>query len=1774
MYKMCHVCDKELTDSDNGEGSKKKLNSFKLDGRDNQQSCKSKKNEQDSSVHGDLSSYATPLISPTISLTSTDSLASSCSEFSIETNVNGREEGDEISLRNCQDYLSFRINGQVDNLSLSIPAKGIGASFPENGKDPIKVVGVDEGAKDGSGSTDQSKERSQLFLSLDFETNIDLWVPPEPQDLEDDVEGSVVDNGDGDDDECGDGTKWGKPSSLSSFDEEGSGSYRLEEERKKAMLEVMNGKFRALVSQLLRLEGISISGEAGENWVDIVTSLSWSAALLVKPDAFEGKAMDPGGYVKVKCIATGSCSQSEVIKGLVFKKNAAHKHMPTKHRNPRLLLLQGTLGQCSSGLSSFDSMDQEKDNLKTIIEMIEMCHPNVVFVEKTVSRDVQESLLAKGITLVFDMKLHRLERIARCAGSQIMSCVDNFMNQEMKQCDSFHFERFVEEHGSFGEGGKRPSKTLMFLEGCPRPLGCTILLKGAHSDELKKIKSVVQCAVLVAYHSILETSFLVDRRAMFSAIHSSRVTNGFLTDQQLPLDGSSGAFLNSNDSFVGSATLSCTTDIPISDEFQEQSVGDRMCPISDVDHTSSGTDPNVHYFENGIAESSLNTHNMPESMNECLSESPYEPFAPRILSGQLLSSWSASFKKVLSESIPIVSSTSYNSLSTYFGFKEKELDGKNAGVFPVTTCPESLDLSEMEIKGSPEEVKSLHDEQDESFPACSDVSLNPVKANINNEDKMQHNDGISSFLDAQSIVFLMCSQNVLRGTICEQNHLSRINYYRNSDISLGRFLHDNLLNQRNQCSKCEQPPEAHVYYYAHHNGRLTVRVRQLPMKLQLPGEAEGKLWMWTRCLKCKPENGILKSTRRVVLSTVSRGLSFGKFLELGFSDRSNSCYTHSLYRDNLFFYGLGPTVAMFRYSPLDIYAASMPPQVLEFNNPVGEEWLEREAKDVLMKGLSLFMEVRDSLSKFGQGFSSSLSNASVGSRGLVKKLSEVKGMLNQEKSDFEAFIQKVVSKNGNLGQGQSVHKLLSLNSLYWELLLQLYVWDRRLHELMLYDSRIVSNAQGDEIVHDEQLLLQKEDTSGGRIKGKTNILSSCEEICDDSAIAHIALVNNEVTLSSTANCDSGNSGINLENGLEVKLEETSTADEIAVTKVKDSEPLHENAFLESGEPTNLVNSFFNAEADSGPTVRAVNPDWSSSAECTSTKGIMLHNSVVGKGSSDESSYSSVPLLLGGDDFQGKCSSISEHLQVDVTNPITTDLLRHSDSNTDINICGSPSEIYLDSATFTNSLSCNSFDSKDWVWRPFSEIHKAYMKEIQRGNSKKFEFINNYTPECLTSVSQLIMHEGPRLHVPIGPDDKVVSIYKGELSSIIACALALLHDQHGSNKELVEDGKRERGGTGKTSESLNGLFSYNYFSSPFFSSTGSLDLDGMHSAQSVSSEDFHALSSDVLNLMDPLLSSEVLHPEISLGLGKLAGKGKYSVVCLYAKEFHALRRRCCQSELDYIASLSRCQNWDAKGGKSKSLFAKTLDDRFIIKEIKKTEFDSFLQFAPDYFKHINESFSSGSQTCLAKILGIYQVIIRQSKSGREMKHDLMVMENLTFGRNITRLYDLKGAMHSRYTSAADASKKVLLDQNFVEDMHVSPLFVSSKTKHLLQRAVWNDTSFLTSINVMDYSLLVGVDTQRHELVCGIIDYLRQYTWDKQLETWVKSSLVVPKNVSPTVISPKEYKKRFRKFMSMHFLSTPVCCNPKKALSNCKFCCRSDDSPELKSTAQNENNNSHP
>ncbi|KAM1317359.1 hypothetical protein PS1_002639 [Malus domestica] len=55
---------------------------------------------------------------------------------------------------------------------------------------------------------------------------------------------------------------------------------------------LVNGKFKALISQLLRSAGVASYEEGGESWVEVIASLSWEAASLLKPDVVVAKARD------------------------------------------------------------------------------------------------------------------------------------------------------------------------------------------------------------------------------------------------------------------------------------------------------------------------------------------------------------------------------------------------------------------------------------------------------------------------------------------------------------------------------------------------------------------------------------------------------------------------------------------------------------------------------------------------------------------------------------------------------------------------------------------------------------------------------------------------------------------------------------------------------------------------------------------------------------------------------------------------------------------------------------------------------------------------------------------------------------------------------------------------------------------------------------------------------------------------------------------------------------------------------------------------------------------------------------------------------------------------------------------------------------------------------------------------------------------------------------------------------------------------------------------
>ncbi|KAI9262234.1 hypothetical protein BDA99DRAFT_510606 [Phascolomyces articulosus] len=265
--------------------------------------------------------------------------------------------------------------------------------------------------------------------------------------------------------------------------------------------------------------------------------------------------------------------------------------------------------------------------------------------------------------------------------------------------------------------------------------------------------------------------------------------------------------------------------------------------------------------------------------------------------------------------------------------------------------------------------------------------------------------------------------------------------------------------------------------------------------------------------------------------------------------------------------------------------------------------------------------------------------------------------------------------------------------------------------------------------------------------------------------------------------------------------------------------------------------------------------------------------------------------------------------------------------------------------------------------------------------------------------------------------------------------------------------------------------------------------------------------------------------------------EFTCTVYYASEFETLRR---QSGIDQllIQSLSRCNAWKATGGKSKSHFYLSQDGRLVIKEMvnawNNVEKESILKFAPKYFDYMKKIDETPS--VLAKIFGFYTIRIRSTVDKRILLNlDVLVMEHLFYGivpQNIQK-FDFKGIRDRHVeTSCRKQGDTTLWDGDWLQDYRLG-CPVNEQSKAFIEKAIKSDTEFLTKGNIMDYSLLLGVDEAKKELTVGIVDFIGAYTWYKKVESRSKSTLNPNKEV--TVIPPDQYKWRFYRIINDYFVA---------------------------------------
>eukprot|EP01135_Chromosphaera_perkinsii_P001317 Nk52_evm44s164 gene=Nk52_evmTU44s164 len=1637
---------------------------------------------------------------------------------------------------------------------------------------------------------------------------------------------------------------------------EGSGFNALDTESREDLNSRSEKHVRRMLNQLLSKGGL------GAEWCDVIFGLILRVCENVSPNIRMGDSIDIREYVKIKKIPGGHMQSSDYVSGVAFTKNVAHKKMARKVANPRILILSCAIEyqRIENQLASFDPLVlQEREYLRILVSKIAFYKPDILVVEKTVSRIAQELLLEAGITLLLNVKPKMMKSISRCTGAEILVSLDKLnLNPVLGTCGSFYVSSFKSAEL---QPGKR--NTLVYFEGCPPQLGCTLTLRGASLSDLAKVKNITRFMIHILHGCRLENAFIVDEYAVYV---NGQAENPDCISPPVTNSGENAihklytkAATQFYDAFIN-VCLSCTFSVRYPMPYLYTREG--------IDAPSREYVSDVLYWSSALSENDIASKEMRADF--------------RVMKGKLIEQHlvkqkmeTGKLEKVLGKSAPAPGRRTVHKSDSSIALSPARLkEHIEAGVSPMLSSS-SQGNEESEISNDP---------------------FNQFTGKAEKIDKIRLEMSDCLCPEAhQSIRILFSSHSSSSPTPCVPPRLITIAYYGENDMTLGQYLDNFCFNSSFPCSdaNCTEPMTRHSRSYIHGMARVNVGMEEF--RAAIP-EFKDVMLMWSWCKRCR------QVTPVVPMSNETWCMSFAKFLELSFYGSSYVCRnetcSHLLHRDHVRYFGFQQLTVHFEYDEIDLLEIVVPSRHLKRT-----DWTME--MDIWRKGISsvkekfriMYSEIFENLMALESKLNSSGVDSGADVQNGLEQLSDVKMRHTKEKVVFLEKFKQVKSRIDRILSPERASHLsskiglkivkdinvlkvwLSAAERAWQIIFenisQEFVTNdkpkrnvralsvplpfssvnggmiRRMPEIEEVkiddkDSEVpakvvekekkmsissIGSTERDVAFDPEGIPIfsgpvcsvvrpnlgssptkgtslhsggmeRKSSDSFRRLRGMSRSYSSgalpnpvidvkrSDSICSEyESLQDLPYIVSMESLKGDSNrrpihiskSDGDVYGLsedvidddlkdvkdvndNLDSITQFMVDarsedSNSTYDSSEFIFFQDEDASEEAKIKEEEESDDVITceprlstspeksiGFYKASVSRQASISSRNSDTSSAPKYDDLLNVRTHTGdvltlPVGRGQSfsgENGGERSAQSLLNTVD-----NIVKEHknsIQVDadkVVKPLEggTGLsagfasLSASPPAKDSMMTIPENGPYPSFQGISPSSSNANISGKEKETSSLSEKKDAWVKT----------FTNFFPGSSNDQVSVTIAAPfPPEEHYSFSMDShSVVYINEKEPSTIVAWALGSsqywdyiktghlsgVSSQMDDGEEIALQGRN----VDRSSEIQAGQRSEEEVMDVFF--------DG----PKIYCEDKSILHSVELEETHAEIAPLKVERERDFLCEFSDGRTNFMCRVYYASEFAKLRSLCLEGSEDaFLLSLSKSMKWQTTGGKSGSAFSKMADDRFIMKEMSRLEVQSFLDFGNEYFEYTMNNIRTKQPSVLAKILGVYRISFKNGRStGRHMQH-VLVMENLFYGRKISRIFDLKGSMRSRYVQSSGNGNDVLMDENLLEFIYESPLFLRPHSKTVLKRCIWNDTLFLCNLQVMDYSLLVGIDETNKQLVIGIIDYIRTFTWDKKLETWVKSTGILGGHGKmPTVTSPEFYKYRFRDAMEKYFMMVP-------------------------------------
>ncbi|XP_052647249.1 1-phosphatidylinositol 3-phosphate 5-kinase isoform X12 [Harpia harpyja] len=1564
-----------------------------------------------------------------------------------------------------------------------------------------------------------------------------------------------------------------------------------EKQAMERLLSANHNHMMALLQQLLYNESLSLS------WRDIIVPVVCQVVQTVRPDVKNrDDDMDIRQFVHIKKIPGGKKFDSMVVNGFVCTKNVAHKKMNSCLKNPKILLLKCSIEYLYREETKFTCIDpivlQEREFLKNYVQRIVDVRPNLVLVEKTVSRIAQDMLLEHGITLVINVKPQVLDRVSRMTQGDLVMSMDQLLTKpRLGTCHKFYMQVFQLPNDQ--------TKTLMFFEGCPQHLGCTIKLCGAAEYELARVKEILIFMVCVAYHSQLEISFLMDEFAMpptltkNTSFHSLIEEPGDENEQQNLFNGEDFSTAV-RDIELSSEKLPVISESVSSDEVslleqrglfergdQENSQLEMASSKHQEHHKVESPFPVFNSVPPGIPETSL----LPlHGMDQHLVTLDSQTLEPLQQADDLQDSKSQMrvFRDPLQDDTGLYVmeevTSSEDRLKTYSAAFKQELKDVILCISPVMTFREPFLLTEKgmrcpareyfpeQVYWSPllnKEYKELESRRkrqllrDLSGLQGMNGSIQAKAIQILPSHELVNTRIAEHLGDSQSLARMLADYRARGGRILQKSTdpfaqskdacsvPTGKTGYRIEEDEKGLAQSESSWSHKVDClspvnhqrlcvlfssssAQSSNAPSACVSpWYENYSSTPCIVAIFFPKSRIVTMEFYGKndltlgIFLERYCFRpsyqCPSmfcETPMVHHIRRfvhgqgcvqIVLKELDSPVPGYQHTILTYSwcrlckqvtpvvPLSNDSWSMSFAKYlELRFYGhqytrranaepCGHSIhhdyhQYFSYNQMVASFSYSPIRLLEVCLPLPKIYIKRQAPSKV----TILQDLKDFSQKVSQVYLAvddrlaSLKTDTF-SKTREEKMEDLFAQKEMEEGEFRNWTEKIQARL----LSSSIDTPQQLQSVFESLIAK----KQGLCEML----QAWNNRLQDLFQQEKGRKRPSVPPSPGRLRqGEESKISSMDA---SPRNACPALQNGEkedrflTTLSSQSS--TGSSHLQLPTPPEVVSEHMTGANTLSEQDTTSSSEVISVPDVFDGHSLGSTDS----QVKEKSTMKAILANFLPGNNYNPIPfplplprvGLKLTLSGCRSGSMATACALKYPSHVK----MGRLESLSATCDPD------KHYLMYEHERVPIAVCEKePSSI------IAFALSCKEYRNA------LDELSKASLKNSSEEGLQP----NSMSDSKPKSSSPVRLPEAN-----MGPSNRNAESEQPKKPSGV---LSFFRGTGGKSPDLSSQKK----------ETLRGADSAYY-------QVGQMGKEGAENQGAEPQDDVDGGDGQKKQLVNP-------HVELQFS----DANAKFYCRIYYAGEFHKMREVILgSSEEDFIRSLSHSMPWQARGGKSGAAFYVTEDDRFILKQMPRLEVQSFLDFAPHYFTYIINAVQQKKPTALAKILGVYRIGYKNSQNNTEKKLDLLVMENLFYGRKMAQVFDLKGSLRNRNVKT-DTGKEscdvVLLDENLLKMVRDNPLYIRSHCKAVLRASIHSDSQFLSSHLIIDYSLLVGRDDTNNELVVGIIDYIRTFTWDKKLEMVVKSTGILGgQGKMPTVVSPELYRTRFCEAMDKYFLMVP-------------------------------------